>query len=269
MPETLTGSPRQVEWAGRIRAEIAQRGWPLPDIAEARFWIDFARECAGALDLAAAAQRFLAERDAVWDSPFTEDYPRFTHEEARQALDGLRRLADSIGVVVLDLETSGLEKTDRVVEIAAVRWPSREVVIDTVVRPPASRWPHAVSAITPEELAAAPSFGDIAGGVALWAAAHLVSWNTRFDLRVLGRELEACNLHPRFRATCAMRLAGAWLQLADWPSLEAAAELLDIDRAGDAHRAMADVLTTCAVLDAMAAREWPVRSAPVAAEART
>jgi len=263
MPEPLTGTPKQVEWAARIRAEIAGRGWPLPDIAEARFWIDN-RDC-GPLDLAAAAQRYLADLGAVWESPFTDGFPQHTREDARAALEGLRRIAEGAGIVVLDLETSGLEKADRVVEIAAVRWPSREVVIDTVIRPPAGMWPHRISGIDAEELAAAPPFCDIADAVALWAANHVVSWNTRFDLRVLGRELAAWNLYPRFRATCAMRLAGAWLQLADWPTLEEAAAALGIEREGLAHRAMSDVQTTCAVLDALVEREALVRTAPAGA----
>jgi hypothetical protein len=247
---TLTGTPKQIEWAGRLRAERVAWGWRLPDIPDARFWIDN-RDCTSG-DLEEAARRFVAERDSKLESPFTETFPRFGREEARLAMEGLRHLSGSVGVIVLDLETTGLEKTDRVVEIAAVRWPSREPLINRVVYVPTELAPAEITGITTAEINAAPPFEAFAQGVADWAeGAHLVAWNSRFDMRFLRRELARSMSAPALRATCAMRLAQAWLGLDDWPTLEEVLPRFGIERSGGAHRAMPDVLTTCAVLDAM------------------
>ncbi len=254
-PRSLVGSKAQVEWANRIYSEHANRFGAdrVPGIDEARFWIDN-RDCTTAAELEVAGRLFIAEQDANWESPFTFSFPRYTREDARGAMAGLRRLAASVGVIVLDLETTGLEKTARVVEIAAVRWPSRAVVVDAVVRPPDGMEPAEISDITPLEFAAAPPFAEIADDVVAWATQrHLVSWNTRFDVPVLRRELAHASLAaPQLRATCAMRLASAWLDLDSFPSLEEALERMAIKRLGTAHRAMGDALSTCALLDAMA-----------------
>jgi DNA polymerase III epsilon subunit-like protein len=226
---------------------------PLADLTEARFWIDN-RERQG--DILQRAQAYIAERDANLESPFTFDFPRYTRKDADAALDGLRRLSQSAGVVVLDLETTGLEegggKAARVVEIAAVHWPSRAVVIDMLVRPPEGMVASDVSDITPAELALAPPFEHLVDGVAHWASeCHLVTWNTRFDVPVLRREIvSAGRTAPTIRATCAMRLAAAWLEIDAFPKLDEAAGLLGIE-VGGAHRAMADVVTSCMVLDSM------------------
>lgn len=255
----LTGSPAQVEWAARIRAQLARRlGWnSLPDIDAARFWIDN-RECDTQAELAQAASDYQLEQDVAYESPFTEVFPRHTREDALPVLRALRRMSETVGVVVADLETTGLETTDRIAEIAAVRWPSREVVIDTVVRLPEGLKPAEITAITAEEVAAAEPFEALADDLGIHLAyRHLVTWNVRFDARFLHRELRLSGQRHRLRATCAMRLAGAWLELAGWPSLEEAAAAFGVEIAGPAHRAMPDVLTTCALLDAMAAGGRP------------
>lgn len=254
-PRPLVGTPRQVDWATRIYGELADRVGQdaLPDILEARFWIDV-RECGTASQIAEAARAFLA----TFESPFTDRFPRFSEAEAHAALDGLRRLAATVGVAVLDLETTGLERTDRVVEIAAIQWPSREVLIDTVVGLPPGFVPAEVSGIPTDEWWSAPMFEEHAERVSRWAATqHLVTWNVRFDIPVLRRELSRANrglVAPAVRATCAMRLSAAALGLDGWPSLAEVAERLGIETTEPAHRAMADVLTTCSILDALAGR---------------
>lgn len=249
---TLTGTAKQIEWAGRIRAQFALLyGWAaLPDIDAARFWID-SRSVDGRDELAQAARDWQVEQDVAYESPFTDVFPRYTREDALPVLRGLRRMSETVGVIVLDLETSGLEKTDRVAEIAAVHWPSREVVIDRVVRLPDGLRPAEVASISTEEMADAPAFEGFADEVAYLCYRHLVAWNARFDMRFLHRELRLAREARRLRATCAMRLAAAWLESADWPTLEEAAAALKVGVVGPAHRAMPDVLTTCAVLDAM------------------
>lgn len=257
-PRPLVGSPKQIEWATRIYGDLAERfgAAALPDIAEARFWID-ARGCATAVHLREVTRAFLAERDANFTSPFTDRFPRYSTDEARTALEGLRGLAGTIGVVVLDLETTGLERSDRVVEIAAVRWPSLDLdpipLVDTLVRPPDLMAAAEVTGIGADELAEARPFEAVAAEVAEWAGrCHLISWNSRFDMPVLRREIAHAGLPaPLVRATCAMRLAAGLLELDGWPSLEEVAGRLHINRAEPAHRAMSDVMTTCAILRAI------------------
>jgi hypothetical protein len=249
----LIGTPKQVEWGAHVRDGMVARWGPMPEIADANFWLDN-RSAATPEALHLAARAYEAERDANFDSPFTDRFPYHDRTEALPVLEALCRMASTIGVVVLDLETTGLERSDRIVEIAAVRWPSQEILIDTLIRPPAGMVAAEVTGITAEQLAEAPSFGELPPDRFGWAASsHLVSWNARFDMPVLRREIAAVEgwATPPIRATCAMRLGAAWLGLDGWPGLAEFQARVGLKPHEDAHRAMADVLATCDVLDLM------------------
>jgi len=108
-------------------------------------------------------------------------------------------LADLVGrtdrIAVIDVETTGLYRSDRVVEIAIVTMdPTTGAVLDefdTLVNPlrdPGPTWIHGVTATM---LTDAPSFDDIAHHVA--ARLHdavVVGHNLRFDTRMLGHEFD-------------------------------------------------------------------------------
>jgi DNA polymerase-3 subunit epsilon len=94
---------------------------------------------------------------------------------------------------VIDVETTGLYRTDRVVEIAIVTMDAATGTVidefDTLVNPlrdPGPTWIHGVSA---SMLIDAPPFKDIAHHVA--ARLHdavVVGHNLRFDTRMVGNE---------------------------------------------------------------------------------
>jgi DNA polymerase III subunit epsilon len=96
-------------------------------------------------------------------------------------------------IAVIDVETTGLYRTDRVVEIAIVTMDAATGIVidefDTIVNPlrdPGPAWIHGVTA---SMLIDAPPFEDIAHHVA--ARLHdavVVGHNLRFDTRMVGNE---------------------------------------------------------------------------------
>lgn len=111
----------------------------------------------------------------------------------RQTGDGLAALlVGAECVTVVDVETTGLYRSDRIVEIAIVTMDSTGNVIDefdTLVNPlrdPGPTWIHGVTA---SMLAEAPTFEDIADRIA--ARLHgtvVVAHNLRFDARMIDQE---------------------------------------------------------------------------------
>lgn len=96
-------------------------------------------------------------------------------------------------VTVVDVETTGLYRTDRIVEIAIITMDTSGNVIeefDTLINPlrdPGPTWIHGVTA---SMVADAPTFDDIADHVA--ARLHgtvVVAHNLRFDTRMIDQEL--------------------------------------------------------------------------------
>lgn len=106
---------------------------------------------------------------------------------------GLAAILNGIDrVTVVDVETTGLYRTDRIVEIAMVTMDASGKVIEefeTLVNPlrdPGPTWIHGVTA---SMVADAPTFADIADHVA--ARVHgtiVVAHNLRFDTRMIDQE---------------------------------------------------------------------------------
>ncbi len=99
--------------------------------------------------------------------------------------------------MVFDLETTGTDRvTDRIVEIAALKIPPEgEVTIFTMRVNPGMRIPRestAIHGISNEDVAGAPSFGDIVQRVEeFFEGADLAGYSLRsFDIPVLSREFE-------------------------------------------------------------------------------
>ena len=95
--------------------------------------------------------------------------------------------------VVLDTETTGFARSDRIVEIALLTVVAGEVVdeFDTLVQPGRDPGPVHVHGITPAMLQAAPQFADLAWDIAARLnGAVIVAHNVHFDLRMLRGEFE-------------------------------------------------------------------------------
>jgi len=99
------------------------------------------------------------------------------------------------GFVVVDCETTGLGKHDRLVEIAAVALDgdTLEVVdeYDTLLNPERDMGPVNIHGVTASMVEAAPTFAEIAGALgARLDGKVLVAHNLSFDQRMIGLEYE-------------------------------------------------------------------------------
>ena len=161
----------------------------------------------------------------------------------------------SIPFAVLDVETTGLGPTDRIVEIAiATLDPDTLQVIeeyDTLVNP-LRDIPGPVSAIhglTASDLEAAPTFAEIAPALATRLnGAVLIAHNASFDVRMLDQEFQRASL-PFDGGTpfCTCTAVGRM-------TLPCACTSHGI-AISDHHRALADVRATAALYAALSHRK--------------
>jgi DNA polymerase III epsilon subunit family exonuclease len=155
----------------------------------------------------------------------------------------------------LDTETTGLSAWfgDRICEIAILRCRGDEFLdsFDTLVNPQRLISPGAarVNGLTDAELAEAPTFGEIADQVmSMLDGAILVGHNASFDLGFLSSEFQRLGRQlPPLEGIDTLLLARAHFSFPS-NSLQSIADILQLDRTGT-HRALADVLTTRAVLE--------------------
>ena len=154
----------------------------------------------------------------------------------------------------LDTETTGLSAWfgDRICEIAILRCRGDLILdsFDTLVNPqrPISPGAARVNGLTDAELASAPPFAEIADRVMpLLENAILVGHNAAFDLGFLSSEFQRLGRQlPSLEVIDTLLLARAHFSFPS-NSLQSIADALQINRTG-VHRALADVLTTKAVL---------------------
>lgn len=167
------------------------------------------------------------------------------------------RVAETERVVVVDVETTGLDSArDQILEIAirdgvgeeAATWTQR-------VRPsipiPASA--SAVHGITNEDVAAAPSFADIAEEVRrrIEGAAVIIGYNVGFDLSVLSAEFARAGTAPLdLERTAIVDPYHVWRNV-ERHTLTGAHERFVGEPLNGAHGAAADVAATVRVLHRM------------------
>lgn len=103
---------------------------------------------------------------------------------------GVERMA------ILDTETTGFSRADRILEIAVLSVVGGEVVdeFDTLLQPDRDPGPVHIHGITPGMLQAAPRFAEVAHDLAVRLdGAVLVAHNIHFDLRMLRAEFDRTN----------------------------------------------------------------------------
>lgn len=101
---------------------------------------------------------------------------------------------ESSRLAVVDVETTGLSRYDRIVEYACVTVADGVVVdeYDTLIQPKRDPGPAHIHGITPDMLQSAPKFDAVAGDIAdRLNGAVLVAHNISFDVRMLKQELGA------------------------------------------------------------------------------
>ena len=123
-------------------------------------------------------------------------------------------------LVVIDCETTGFSRYDRIVEIAVVTLAPRtfEPVdeYDTLVNPERDLGPVGVHGITASMVEAAPVFSEIASAVARRIdGATLVAHNLPFDTRMLAYEFERLGVaFDGGTGLCSLRATGVKLSIA-------------------------------------------------------
>ena len=149
------------------------------------------------------------------------------------------------GVAVIDVETTGLGRTDRVVEVAVVLLAdrgSREDVFTTLVNPGRDVGGGEIHGLCATDLAHAPRFHEVAPHLAhLLSGRMLVAHNVWFDLSLISREFERAGiLWPAItHGACTMRAATEYMGTP--ASLGMACAYLSVDLEAN-HSAQADAL---------------------------
>ena len=118
-------------------------------------------------------------------------------------------------VSVIDVETTGFGRTDRLVEIAIVSLDSTTGRIvdeyDTLLNPERDVGPTGVHGIAASHVALAPTFCEVSGAIARRVdSAILVGHNLSFDTRLLGQEFD--------RMSCDVRMGTGFCTLARTPT---------------------------------------------------
>jgi len=146
---------------------------------------------------------------------------------------------------IVDCETTGFGKHDRIVEIAAVVVDEADGSVvdeyDTLVNPQRDTGPVGVHGVTASMVEAAPSFEEVAAALAFRLdGAVLVAHNLSFDARMLRQEYERLDADfDEGRGHCTLRLTSE--------NLEAACARYGIVLEGH-HRALADARATSELL---------------------
>ncbi len=188
---------------------------------------------------------------------------------ARQNAHWMARDMLSEPLVIFDTETTGLGVDAEIVEIACIDGRG-DVLLTSLVRPT-----HAIPrdasnthGITDADVQGAPTIVDLMPRLReIWEQANrgnrVFAYNLDYDARLLAQSFEARRKRwpfPHRSGNDIMQLYaeyyGAWSDWHGsftWQSLSRAVEQCDLTFDGDAHRALADVRASLAVLQHMAA----------------
>jgi DNA polymerase-3 subunit epsilon len=145
--------------------------------------------------------------------------------------------------VVVDTETTGFGKTDRILEVAVVLVDGTEIINEweTLINPERDISNSNVHGITSNLVSMAPTFQDISHNLAnLLDDRILVAHNISFDKRMLSQEFSRVSLGADFgEGLCTLQATGKKLQIA--------CEEFGI-KIDSAHRALSDARATAILL---------------------
>ena len=154
---------------------------------------------------------------------------------------------------VLDTETTGLDETDEIIDIAIIDMEGN-VLLDTLVKPvgiipEASTRIHGITASMVKD---SPGWADISGMVRnAIGDREVIVFNAAYDIKLIRQTDKICSMTTTpFTAQCLMRNLHVSIGVEKkWPRLAEMAEYYEIDTP-KSHRALADCQTTLAVLKA-------------------
>ena len=155
-------------------------------------------------------------------------------------------LEDSVQqFVILDTETTGLFKNDRIVEIGALVVEGDQILEEwsTLVNPDRDLGPVHIHGISPSMVSMAPSFAEISNDLArLLNGRILVCHNAHFDKRMLSQEFNRLGIQVELGSPFCTMVA-AKRQIGGGSSLADTCEALDI-QISNAHSALGDTRMT-------------------------
>ncbi|MGH9009467.1 MAG: 3'-5' exonuclease, partial [Acidimicrobiia bacterium] len=181
-------------------------------------------------------------------APIHSSEPGLTDHRTRLVPILARLAGPADRIAVVDVETTGVYPTDRVVEVAIVTVGLDGSVLDeweTLVNPRRDLGPTWLHGVTGTMVAGAPRFEDIAGAIAARLdGAVLAAHNLAFDVRMLGAEFARVGLD--FDAGAGVdTLTGTGCRLVEAANLHGLAH-------GHPHRALHDARTVVGLLIALA-----------------
>ena len=151
--------------------------------------------------------------------------------------------------VVIDTETTGLFKKDRIVEIACVVFKNGKMLEEwsTLVNPNRDLGPTHIHKITPSMVSIAPTFEEISNDLMrLLNGRIIVCHNASFDVRMLRQEFERISVAVDFGSPYCTMVASRQVLPAGLDNLSDACKSLGIEIEG-VHSALGDARMTMAL----------------------
>ncbi|HZW28882.1 MAG TPA: 3'-5' exonuclease [Trueperaceae bacterium] len=164
------------------------------------------------------------------------------------------------GFAVVDLETTGLGRSDEVVEVAAVA-ADGTVLFESLVRPKRGYVPAAatrVHGLTMAHLVEAPPWPEVVDALAdALSGYRVLAWNASFDERLAAQSSRVWSVeHPLPGFECAMRAYAVCRGLSSGGVRLSRAAVIEGVLVGEqSHRSAGDAALTVAVLRALHARQ--------------
>ena len=243
----LIGSPRQVAYALQI-IKKAQKRYPHMDLLEistsSKWWIANAKQLDDILGNSEPSNGIIV-------SPFTYTFPRYSRQDAIQAL---KQLDD---FTVLDCESTGVGKKAEVCELAIVDFKTGTTLFNSLIHPHCLEGyevskAREVNGITQEELTHAPilpqKWDEI---LSILTSKHVTVFNASFDIPLIRGSAQIWDIEvPPIPATCLMKIATSFLERDFYVSLDEAMAYFCVDNSSR-HRALGDTLATVEIVKAM------------------
>ena len=226
-------------------------------------WVTFVKSVLTqwATDMAPSLTQAYHVREAIATAVRASHPPRSVLDTRQDVITWAGQVVESGEPLILDTETTGLDATDEVVQLAIVDMHGN-VLLNTLVRPtrPIAPEARAVHGITDQALADAPPFSVLYHAIAhLLRHRRVLAYNAAFDRRLLTQTCTIYGLPPLEGVAwdCVMeRYAcfwGEWANPGSYKpqSLSTACTQQGINVHGH-HEAVQDCLLTLALIKAMA-----------------
>jgi DNA polymerase-3 subunit epsilon len=163
----------------------------------------------------------------------------------------LQDLNDEFEFVAFDVETTGLYKNDKIIEIGMVAFKGSKIIEEwsTLINPMRDVGKTNIHGITPSMVSAAPIFEEVANDVFRFIHGRvLVGHNITFDLRMLIQELEKLEFEGDFGKGFCTLIASRRLLPGSGDTLGLTCEALSVPY-DEAHSAIGDARTTMKIFE--------------------